>query len=163
MPCDQFGGHLHRHLVGLPQVAHVDLVAQDDLVRRNPSSSILAAASRAISSKIACMTRGIGLGATRHVGAVDVVAGVGGDEPHGGEDPGVEGDDHPGYAQLLSHADGVDGGRAPRDHQAEVAGIVAALNGHDAHGADHVGVHEPIDAVGGLGHALCPAGRRLLA
>ena len=79
----------------------------------------------------------------------ELVAKVGHQHADRGGDAGVRRDQHGGDAELARQCVGVQRSGAAEGDEHELAGIVAALHGHQAHRADHVGVGDLHDAGGG--------------
>ena len=79
-----------------------------------------------------------------------MVLDVGGQQPEGAEQSGVEGDHGPGHLQGACHAAGVDGAAAAEGEQNGLPQVAAALGGDGPHGPDHGGVGQQVDAVGRL-------------
>ena len=78
-------------------------------------------------------------------GVRPVAAQIGGDEPEGGEPAGDRRHDDLRDVQLLRERRGVDGPRPAERHQAELARVVPALDGHDAKRLRHAVVDDAHD------------------
>ena len=76
------------------------------------------------------------------------------DEPEGGEPARDGGDDHFRDVELLREGRGMDRPGPPERHQAELARVVSALDGHDAKGLRHAMVDDADDPGRRLHHSL---------